>query len=51
MRVNNNKSAKLKKSDKPLSNALIDDILDTGVFKSPVKENLSSEVKKLLEEF
>lgn len=51
MRVTHNKFAKIKKSDKPLSKALIDDLLQTGVFKSPVKENLSSEVEKLLEEF
>jgi hypothetical protein len=46
-----NSRAKLVKSERKPSNALIDDILETGVFKSPVKESFSSEVKKLLEDF
>lgn len=43
--------ARLKKSEKPLTKALLDDLLKTGIFRSPVKEELSSEVEKLLEDF
>jgi len=51
MKPKSHNHAKLKKSGKVLSNALLDDLLKTGVFKSAVKEELSSEVKHLLEDF
>jgi hypothetical protein len=46
-----NSSAKLVKSERQPSNALIDNLLETGIFKSAVQESLSSEVEKLLEDF
>jgi hypothetical protein len=45
------KTAKIDKSEKPLKGALIDDLLDSGVFNSPVKEVFSPELQKLLDEF
>jgi hypothetical protein len=51
MHKSKNYHAKLKKSEKPLTNALLDDLLKTGIFRSPFKEELSSEVEKLLEDF
>lgn len=51
MKPSSNDRAKLKRSDKALSNTLIDNLLKTGVFKSAAKEELSSEVKQLLEDF
>lgn len=51
MRKQKDEHAKVKKSDKRLTNFLLDEILTTGVFQSPVKESFSSEVEKLLEEF
>jgi hypothetical protein len=51
MRKNKNNYDKFLKSEKPLSNALIDDLLTTRVFQSPVEEDLSLEVEKLLENF
>ena len=45
------KTAKINKSEKPLNGALIDDLLDSGVFNSPVQEVFSPELQKLLEQF
>ncbi len=42
------KYVKLGPSKEKLSQSLIDDLLDTGVFNSPVEEELSLEVKQLL---
>ena len=42
------KYVKLSPSKEKLSQSLIDDLLDTGVFNSPVEEELSLEVKQLL---
>ena len=42
------KYVKLRSSREKLSQSLIDDLLDTGVFDSPVEEELSPEVQQLL---
>ncbi len=42
------KYVKLRSSKEKLSQSLIDDLLDTGVFDSPVEEELSLEVQQLL---
>jgi hypothetical protein len=48
---------KLKKADMldgsehPVKETLIDDLLDTGLFKSPVQEVFSPELQQLLDEF
>jgi len=39
---------RLKKSNEKLSQTLIDNLLETGVFNSPVEEELSPEVQRLL---
>jgi hypothetical protein len=44
-------TAKINKSEKPLNGALNDDLLDSGVFNSPVQEVFSPELQKLLEQF
>jgi hypothetical protein len=42
------KYVRLEPSDEKLSQTLIDNLLETGVFSSPVEEELSPEVQQLL---
>lgn len=43
--------ARIKRSKEKLSSSLIDELLETDVFQSSVKEELSLEVKQLLKNF
>ena len=43
--------ARIKRSKEKLPSSLIDELLETDVFQSSVKEELSLEVKQLLKDF
>jgi hypothetical protein len=43
--------AKIKRSKEKIYSSLIDELLETDVFQSSVKEELSLEVKQLLKNF